>query len=61
MQHHETADIKRRLDGSIDIAHYTNIGLQRRSERAHDMAKDVLLKQNFFSLRVWSLGAFRTR
>ncbi|WDR04492.1 hypothetical protein PSQ90_09085 [Devosia rhodophyticola] len=57
MQRDETPEIKRRPDGSIDVNHYIRIGMQRRAEQAHAMAKLVPLKGGVLSLRFWAIGA----
>lgn len=58
MQQYEAPDIKLRPDGSIDTAHYMEIGRQRRAEQALILAKGVLPKRKLFSLRGRFLRAF---
>lgn len=60
MQQNETSDIRLRPDGSIDTAHYMNIGRQKRADQAKLIAKRALPKSKLFSRRVWPLRAFAT-
>ena len=55
MQQYETPEIKRRPDGSIDTAHYINIGRQERADQARALAKTGMPKRRTFSLPIWFL------
>lgn len=53
MQKYETPEIKLRPDGSIDTAHYLQIGRQERADQAHALAKMAMPKRRTFSLPFW--------
>ena len=55
MQKFETPEIKRRPDGSIDTAHYMEIGRQERADQARILAQAALPRRRTFSLPFWFL------
>ena len=60
MQQYETPEIKLRPDGSIDTAHYIEIGRQERADQALALAKTAVPKRRTFSLPFWFLRTLRT-
>lgn len=60
MQHDVTPQIKYRPDGSIDTAHYMEIGRQKRAEQARTLTKMALPRRGIFSLHFWSFKVERT-
>ena len=60
MQPYETSEIKRRPDGSIDTAHYMEIGRQERADQARTLAKMAIPKRRAFSLQSWFIKTLET-
>ena len=42
MRQHETREVMRRPDGSVDTPHYMGIAREERSRKAHDMARKAV-------------------
>ena len=60
MQDFVTPEIKHRPDGSIDTAHYINLGRRARAAQARSLVQTALPKRRTFSLPFWFLGTSAT-